>query len=252
MKKYRVVYGFRTAQLYFKLFLFFIVPLFICYAIYSRTLEDFVLYAGGISVVLSLVAHAWLPSAHFRYAIEHDIPFRIPPFKKLAIFSAFISVFSIPLGVLYYSLAVVLVDAWMNIRNWQILLADRPVALAIGTIAVITAGMFFFWFRLRTRFIYGVSETLAGIAFAVHRLALEPDISRPSDEGFYFAVLTAGVYLIVRGLDNMHQAWKDQNDPLAKVLFQLGTQSDLVAEAPRRLRSSRMVKKVRRRSSLPT
>lgn len=246
MENFRIIYGFRSAQLYFLLFLGFVVPLCIGYAIYTRTLEDFIKYGGGIAGFLSLMIHLWLPTYHYRRAIAEDRPMVRPPFKKLVIFSYGASLISIPLGAVYYSLAAVLIDAWGNVRNWEALIAQRPVALAIGALAVFTVGLLFFWFRLRARFIYGVSEALAGVAFAVHRLSHEPVIALPSDNSFYFAMLTAGVYLVVRGLDNMHQAWKDQTDPLAKALFRLGTQSDLVEIPPRRLKSSLLTKRRRR------
>ena len=249
MDNFKIIYGFRTAQLYCRLFLLFFIPLAIGYAIYSRTLEDFVSYAGGIAVFFSLLIYMWLPLQSFLIAVAQGTPVRRPPLKHLAIFSAGASALSVLLAVLYYSLAVLLIDAWDNIRNWEALITQRPTALAVGTLVVITAGLLFFWFRLRARFIYGASEALAGVAFAVHRLADEPVVFLPSDNSFYFAMLTAGVYLIVRGLDNMHQAWKDQTDPLAKALFRLGTQSDLVAVPPRRLKSSRISKKDRRRDT---
>lgn len=251
MNNFKISYSFRAAQLYFQLFLLLLVPLALAYAIYTRTSEDFITYAGRIAFTQSALIHLWLPSTAFRLAVEENRPVYMPPLKHLAIFSFGASALSIPIGVIFYSLGVVLIDAWTNFRNWEVLITQRPIALAFGTIAVLTAGLFFFWFRQRARFVYGVTETLAGVAFALHRLADESVISIPSNNDFYFAMLTAGVYLIVRGLDNMHIAWRDQTDPLARILFRLGTQSDLVAVPTRRLKSSMMVKKPRGRVRSP-
>ena len=246
MHNFKTTHSFRTAQLYFRLFLLLVVPLSIGYAVYMRTPEDFLSYGGAIAAVLYCLVILWLPLQHLRMAIEQGVALRRPPLKYLAIFLVGAATVSMLAGLMYYSLAVVLIDAWSNLKNWEALIAQRPSALAVGMLAVLTAGMLFFWFRLRARFIYGASEILAGISFAVHRLGHQPVIAVPSDDSFYFALLTAGVYLIVRGLDNMHQAWKDQSDPLAKFIFRLGMQSDLIATPPRRLKSSRMQKKARR------
>lgn len=92
-------------------------------------------------------------------------------------------------------------------RTWLTVLAGG-VTLAVGAL--------FFWFRLRERFLYGLSEALAGAAVAAHRLSIEPGQGVPGDRGFYFAVLTAGVYLVVRGIDNMHTAMNSHSDPFLR------------------------------------
>jgi hypothetical protein len=90
------------------------------------------------------------------------------------------------------------------------------VALTAG--ATILVGAAFFYFRLKQRFVYGATEVAAGIVVAAHRVSLEPEVGVPSDTSFYFAFLTAGVYLVVRGLDNMHQGFK-AGEPVARDLL---------------------------------
>jgi hypothetical protein len=92
-------------------------------------------------------------------------------------------------------------------RTWLTLLA------AVVTLGV---GALFFIFRLRQRFLYGATEALAGAAVAAHRLSVEPGQGVPNDGGFYFAVFTAGVYLVVRGIDNMHVALHSGADPFLR------------------------------------
>jgi hypothetical protein len=82
-------------------------------------------------------------------------------------------------------------------RGWMI--------VAVALLTAIVGGAFFV-FRLKQRFVYGATETLAGMVIAGHRVSIEPGAGLPSETGFYLAVLTAGIYLVVRGLDNMHQA----------------------------------------------
>jgi hypothetical protein len=85
-------------------------------------------------------------------------------------------------------------------------LSGKSWLIAATALITVLLGAGFFVFRLRQRFLYGATEALAGAAVAAHRVSLEPGTALPSETGFYFAVLTAGVYLVVRGLDNMHQA----------------------------------------------
>lgn len=82
-----------------------------------------------------------------------------------------------------------------------------------GATSTAAVGALFFLFRLKLRFVYGFTEALAGIAIAGQRISVQPGTSIPSETEFYIAVLTAGVYLVVRGLDNMHQAARD-GDPV--------------------------------------
>lgn len=242
-------YSFRSAKLYFQLFMFIFVPLSIAYAIYTRTLEDFLSYGGLIAAFLFWAVVSWLPLVRFRMTFKEGIRLRPLSTKTVAIFICGAALLSVLMGSLYYSLAIFLIDAWGTFKNWDALIAQRPFAIATGTLVVLTIGLLFFWLRLRARFLYGASEALAGVAFAVSRIANERVISFPSDDSFYFAILTAGVYLIVRGLDNMHHAWKDQKDPVARAFFWLGTESEFVATPPRRLKASRLIKKQRRQKN---
>jgi hypothetical protein len=96
-----------------------------------------------------------------------------------------------------------------------------PIVATCALTALI--GALFFYFRLKLRFFYGLTESAAGIAIAGHRFAQESGAGLPADTTFYVAVLTAGVYLVVRGFDNMHQAWVSHCDPLILRLAGWGT-----------------------------
>jgi hypothetical protein len=65
----------------------------------------------------------------------------------------------------------------------------------------------FFFIRLKWRFVYGVSEACAGVVVASQRFYTEAIVGHLSSAPpIVLAILTAGVYLVVRGADNMHQA----------------------------------------------
>jgi hypothetical protein len=129
-------------------------------------------------------------------------------------------IFVVVLAALLASAVSLIHLAWTAVApfvvdTYRSLLAFRfrtwlTVAAGVVTLAI---GSLFFWFRLRQRFLYGTSEAFAGAAVAAHRLSIEPGQGVPGDGGFYFAVLTAGVYLVVRGIDNMHTAMSSHSDP---------------------------------------
>jgi hypothetical protein len=83
----------------------------------------------------------------------------------------------------------------------------RIVAVLVVTL-VVSVGLFLF--RLKARCVYGCTEALAGL-YAAQSVTTGDKHGLP----FFFALLTAGVYLYVRGLDNMHQgATKPPLDPV--------------------------------------
>ncbi|MDN7182231.1 hypothetical protein M0D69_30290 [Caballeronia sp. SEWSISQ10-4 2] len=92
--------------------------------------------------------------------------------------------------------------------------ATRPDIAPAWRLSVVlgvtlVASVVLFLFRLKARCVYGCSEAVAGL-YAAQNVATG-DIHGPA---FFFALLTAGVYLCVRGLDNKHQgATKPPLDP---------------------------------------
>jgi hypothetical protein len=91
--------------------------------------------------------------------------------------------------------------------------------LGITTIAVLVtvfAGIALFYFRLRWRSLYGITETVVGVLIASYRINTRGEFTE-----LVLAVLTASIYLIVRGLDNVHQGLvKPPLDPIAVASFE--------------------------------
>lgn len=240
---------FRVAQLLFKLFMFSALPLSIFYTIYTRTPADFVTQGGKVAAFFFGLIILWVATMPLRIAIERNTPLYIPrlTLKWFLTLFAVASLVSLVSAFVYYSLGVAALAAWDELKNWKDLIAQKTFAIGIGGLVIVAVGLIFFWFRLRFRFIYGITEALAGTAFAMHRLGREPVIGLPSSDDFYFAMLTAGVYLVVRGFDNMHVGWKEQKDPLAKAMMSLGTETILVTVPPRRLKPNRVTEGRKRR-----
>lgn len=85
----------------------------------------------------------------------------------------------------------------------------------LAGIATLVVGGVFFCMRLKWRATYGFTEVTAGIYFAFYRAFVEKG-NVPESLEFYFAVLAGGIYLVVRGLDNIHQGKSVEKDPLVR------------------------------------
>lgn len=72
-----------------------------------------------------------------------------------------------------------------------------PSAIAVY---VLVGGAVLFWFREKARRCYGATEVIVGMAIAAYKIPQTPDIQ----ETFIIA-MTGGLYLVVRGLDNIKQ-----------------------------------------------
>ena len=111
----------------------------------------------------------------------------------------------------FYSAGALLKDLYVWIQSPSL---SRTQAVAAGAVITAALGSALFYFRLRLRSVYGASEALVGVLVATHRIATESDAA-VKEPAFYLAILTAGVYLVVRGLDNMHQGLvKEPLDPI--------------------------------------
>jgi hypothetical protein len=90
--------------------------------------------------------------------------------------------------------------------GWQI-----PVA----ALSVILVGVLLFYFRFIFRSVYGLSEVLVGVVVAVSRVSALRDDGTTLRADFLLALLTAGVYLVVRGCDSVYQGvTKEPFDPI--------------------------------------
>lgn len=98
--------------------------------------------------------------------------------------------------IVLYSVVIVFYDGAMIVRK-----LDSAYQSAV---AALLAGIVFFGIRLWFRFWYGAAEVVVGVVVAY--LSYEANVGKPTTN-IFFAVLTAGVYLVVRGLDNVHQGW---------------------------------------------
>ncbi|WP_156362535.1 hypothetical protein [Xylophilus sp. Leaf220] len=78
-----------------------------------------------------------------------------------------------------------------------------PVALGAFTI-----GLGCYFIRRKYRRIWGATEIVAGIAIVVYRTYTKNYSANLMDAEYFIAFITAGIYLMVRGFDNLEQGAK--------------------------------------------
>lgn len=139
-------------------------------------------------------------------------------FAKLTFPAPIVAIVLTPVGGIFYGVLAAIIDIlqWIALQLSQ---SGRSAALAATVTAML--GAIFFVFRLKFRFMYGITETMVGLVVAGNRIGfgVQSEFDGDAAMSLYLAVLTAGVFLVVRGLDNMHQAWTLKNDPTIKWLL---------------------------------
>ena len=179
-------------------------------AIRSRTLVDFLTYPSYIAAVLIGATTVFIIGRNL--IVERTIRLNRKTVSELLAALAG----NCFLAVVYYSTYVGLSDfvSWLRRSTWT-KEDDLPAVLA----TTIALSFVLFLFRLRLRFLYGISEALAGLAVVSHQILSSNVTVLEQNAGFFLAVLTAGVYLLVRGMDNVHQALtKPPLDPIANAV----------------------------------
>ncbi|MDP1634927.1 MAG: hypothetical protein Q8L69_09630 [Gallionellaceae bacterium] len=131
------------------------------------------------------------------------------------------TIFTVGYVLAMYGAIAIAIDAWHWVGGVLAELApltNQTQFMVVTGLMSITAGCLLFWFRLKQRFLYGLTETCVGVIVGMHRVTLEQWTGVPKNTGFYIALLTAGIYLVVRGLDNMHQAYLDGDSALQRII----------------------------------
>lgn len=96
---------------------------------------------------------------------------------------------------------------------------QRPISGVLLALFVLAIGGGLFLIRLKLRFLYGITEVAAGVVVALHKVSTEIADIGSVTAGWSLAFLTAAVYLVVRGMDNIHQGMT--KEPLDAALLWL-------------------------------
>lgn len=112
----------------------------------------------------------------------------------------------------YYALAVSIKDTFLWVLSPTYTKNFKLISIIV---VIFFVAFIFFIFRLRFRSLYGISEAVFGFLIAGNKIITENNFEK-LDSGFFITILTASVYLVVRGFDNIHQGiTKDPIDPIA-------------------------------------
>ena len=185
-----------------------VVPIFMAYVLFTRTITD--------------LEQTWWPfylgivGLHFIGGVGIAIAYReFPDLWDVLYWCGLAIVFDVSITLYMYGGIALAYDSWQWLTTKFDPLASRSQFIFWTGLTTIGAGLLFFQFRLRQRFIYGLTEACVGVLVAMHRVTMEEWPGVPKSTAFYVALLTAGIYLVVRGLDNMYQARRD-GDVMAK------------------------------------
>lgn len=138
-----------------------------------------------------------------------------PQWKNVALFPFVAWMIAVPIAgaLATISTGTTMLYLWARAPQTSELLVlwlSAPATLLLGGAA--------FLFRLRFRCLYGITEVGAGLFVAWFQVRGGGGGGLLSG-AFLLAFITAAVYLVVRGLDNVHQGWKaEPPDPLAAFL----------------------------------
>ncbi len=205
-----------------KIYLFFWgVVLLGCvgYSIWARTVWDFLLYV----TLWSFLAVSFLVHLSFEMAKTFG---RTLPQPSLSHFLRALGR-AVPLAFVTYGVIVSVRDlyGWLAVTRYEVIVA---------VIALILGGTLF-QLRQSLRVLYGVSEVLVGVLVATYRYVPQSSLW---DFETFLPFLSAGVYLVVRGFDNIHQGIKqDPADPLVTWLekaLRIGSEQE--APSPRKFK----------------
>ncbi|MEQ6289619.1 hypothetical protein ACFPAG_03220 [Vogesella sp. GCM10023246] len=114
-------------------------------------------------------------------------------------------------GFLLTSFFLAAKDNWSKVAQQIVeIFIGNPVFSQVIIVTIVAS--FLFIFRLKFRFWYGLSESLCGIVVAISKS--QSSLSGIFNTNYLLIILTASVYLIVRGFDNMHQGIYSIKSPL--------------------------------------
>lgn len=119
--------------------------------------------------------------------------------------------YSSPISNLVQS-GIGLILGWFLVRisvDAQSFLSCLPIAATF--LVIVTLGIILYIIRLNFRILYGMAELVVGCLTALRYLLPELNFDLP-DQVFYLQFL-GGLYIIVRGLDNVTKGLETKNEP---------------------------------------
>lgn len=180
------------------------------YTFYTRDQDDFITYAGIPTLIVTVLL------MFVMVQVYRESTNRSQRYVNVAAL-AFAPVAAAAFTGFYYALIIPIWDLffWIYART-----TATYGSILLTSTATLLGGTALFYFRLKARTLYGLTEAIAGVSVAGFKTLEVGGFSAMANPNFYLVVLTAGVYLVVRGLDNMHQGIvREPVDPYAQKLY---------------------------------
>ncbi|MEO6024631.1 MAG: hypothetical protein ABIP64_16270 [Burkholderiales bacterium] len=172
----------------------------IAYAFWRRGLGNTIIYGFVIGFILFLL----VTSLEWEWSLKESTRDILWNFLAAQLF-----------GMCLYGLWVVLLDGYGRLVSLPL----GPRAALIGTGAIFLFAITLFMLRLHYRIVYGLIEVSVGALISIYRFSDTFELQKQLDPEFYFAILTAAIYVIIRGFDNIHQG--AIKEPLDKLYVKL-------------------------------
>lgn len=179
----------------------------ILYTFLNRRVE--IIFKGAVYVSITILLIMFF-TLLIIYLSDRSIKFRTENFfSSLGII--------LLLGLTFYSFGTILEDL-SNYKNLEFLNFHRNWLIPLAATSIFVCGLILFYFRFYIKSIYGLMEVIVGIFIGTAKIS--ENFYKVDTPDFYLIILTASLYLIVRGLDNLyHGLIKDSNDLIAKKLI---------------------------------
>jgi hypothetical protein len=179
-----------------------LVPLILMALLYTfshRTLNEILEQALPMAIFIAITSYGFFIG---RWSL-----FGLP---RISIHLFLLPIIYLPLLVIlstivYFSLWVLVKDGYIWFEQQS---PPRGVYVAMTAILVLAVGFALYIFRLFARFFFGLAEALFGLLIALWKVPVNADPLLWSSD-VYIAMITASIFLIVRGFDNMHIGLKN-------------------------------------------
>ncbi len=187
-----------------------VVPLIfvaVLHTILHRTPNEFFEESFPIAVFLAIISYGFFA---MRWSIFGHPKFNIHLFLLPVLY---LPVAIIALTVVYYGIWGALQDGYVWVEHQS---PPRGLFVAFIGVMVVGLGYALFLFRLHARFFFGLTEAITGLVIALRNIPENADPVLWSSQ-IFIVILTAGIFLIVRGFDNMYTGLKSESlDALLK------------------------------------
>ena len=180
-----------------------VVPLIlvaVVYAIFHRTPQQFFDESLPIAAFLTFISYGFFIS---RWSLIGRPKFNV---HIPVLLICYLPILIACTTVIYWGNWIALRDSYAWLQH---LSPPRGFFVATIAILVIVIGYALFLFRLHARFFFGLTEAITGLVIALRNIPANADPVLWSSE-IFLVILTAGLFLVVRGLDNMHTGLRSE------------------------------------------